>query len=319
MKNENIINKYNLGYIEEPHKMDNKKKLDIKTQIGSIKSDIQEQISHQKNILDGLNKSLESLSLIEEKLAKIPEEKKSIGSRTATGGLDEELFIIALINDNSLFRQKFLEYFDTKPSEKKAVKVKGSKKTDIGWVLNIQHKKTKVGQFGQIARHTVDYLLLQIPEFKKIERLLRGLCEIPLIDGVCDKKKGRIPLSVSENHNITEEMLNTLILLFKTHIKEILKIGFNGLDPLNIPDVLSCSYFKDGDRKKIIAWNVPYVMEYISTQPVSIKPSRTVIKIGECLTFQRKGGDRGKKSGNNFALKIVLSNIPVDKAFIYKF
>jgi hypothetical protein len=60
------------------------------------------------------------------------------------------------------------------------------------------------------------------------------------------------------------------------------------------------------------------VIAHLMKFSVEIKNSKTVIKISDGLTFQRKGGDGGKKQGNNFQFKFIPSSLPIDNAFIYK-
>jgi hypothetical protein len=60
------------------------------------------------------------------------------------------------------------------------------------------------------------------------------------------------------------------------------------------------------------------IIEHLLHGKVTIRKSQTVIEISNGLTFQRKGGDGGKKEANNFQFKFIPSILPYDKALIYK-
>ena len=52
---------------------------------------------------------------------------------------------------------------------------------------------------------------------------------------------------------------------------------------------------------------------------VKIRDKKTVIEISKGLTFQRKGGDGGKKAANQFQFKFVPSGLIMDdKCFIFE-
>jgi len=58
-------------------------------------------------------------------------------------------------------------------------------------------------------------------------------------------------------------------------------------------------------------WKTSDLIDYFSKQKCKIRKSGTVLELGPCLTFQRKGGDGGNISANQFQFKIVPTKIPV--------
>jgi len=240
----------------------------------------------------------------------------SIGSNTAKNGFKEEDYIVNLLNeDNKL--QKLLEEFTSKNITNNACKIKGNKKSDIVIsTINIQHKKTKNKQFGQIDRHYVDNLIYKIPELKGCEYMLKNLCEKPLdpITKLCDKKYN---IKKINNINYTDNEITNLIDLIEKNKLNIIHYAFCGYEKNFIPELFSISLFTKNIRKKIIFWKINDIIEHLMDSKVIIKNSQTVIQISDSLTFQRKGGDGGKKDANNFQFKFVPSNLPLDKALVY--
>ena len=53
------------------------------------------------------------------------------------------------------------------------------------------------------------------------------------------------------------------------------------------------------------------ILNYLETLDFNIKKSQTVIQLGDdnCISLQRKGGESGGKSGNNLAIKIIVSKL----------
>ena len=53
------------------------------------------------------------------------------------------------------------------------------------------------------------------------------------------------------------------------------------------------------------------ILNYLEILDFNIKKSQTVIQLGgdNCISLQRKGGESGKKSGNNLAIKITISKL----------
>ena len=53
------------------------------------------------------------------------------------------------------------------------------------------------------------------------------------------------------------------------------------------------------------------VIESLMQYDFSIRDSKTVVELGPSFTFQRKGGDGGRKSANDIQFKIVPSLLDV--------
>lgn len=239
------------------------------------------------------------------------------GSNTAINGFMEEDYLIDKLNKD-VNLQKLLAEFTGKKIINNASKIKGNKKSDI-IISNIciQHKKTKYKQFGQIDRHYVDNLIDKIPELDKCKYMLKNLCELPLnqTTQLCDKKYN---IKKINNNNYTENEIKNLIDLIKQNKKNIINYAFRGYEEKFIPELFSISLFTNNIREKIIFWKMNDVIDYILESDVKIKKSETVIELGNGFTFQRKGGDSGKKGGNNFQFKFIPSNLPLNKALVYK-
>lgn len=227
----------------------------------------------------------------------------STGSTTAKNGYKEEEFMVSYINKNEYSVIRKLGC----PSMKACVKP-GNTKTDIIWTYNIQHKKTKDGQFGQVCRHWLDYMHTKVPMSQSVLTYLRGMCELPL-----DKKNNKMcdrssPVVKLKRENYTERQLNSIILYFEKNKKRLLEMIFLGYDD-DKPKILSCTVFKKKKRHKLMMWEMNVLIEYFCTQICKIRKSGTVIEIGSCLTFQRKGGDNGKKQANQFQFKLIPTRI----------
>jgi hypothetical protein len=244
--------------------------------------------------------------------------KESIGSKTAKGGLNEQEFIKNLINSNVYFRKKINKKFKIKLTEDTHI-INGNSKTDIcSNGINIQVKRTKNKQFGQIDRHYVSNLIENIPKLKEIEYMLNGICELPIIDvngkKMCDKTKNIKKIS-SENYS--DEEIENFLNVFENNKKKILKYAFYGIIKDKKPEIYVCSVFSS-QREYIIIWKTSDIIDEILKNNVAIRKSKTVIEIGKCFTFQRKGGDGGKKCANNFQFKLIPTLISTKKALIFK-
>lgn len=110
----------------------------------------------------------------------ITKNENSKGRIIAQNGYNEEHFIKNTLNaDIKLL--KLLEQFTNETELNNAIIINNNSKTDILISnLNIQHKKTKINQFGQIHRGKVDTLINDIPELKNCQTMLKQLCELPI-------------------------------------------------------------------------------------------------------------------------------------------
>ena len=251
----------------------------------------------------------------------------SVGSLTAKNGFKEEEYIKDQLNNNIILMLKFQKFLDINIDLNKccAKVIKGNKKTDIRiGNINIQHKKTKLNEFGQVDRHYAGHLIEKIPELKECELMLKRLCELPIDDetGLCDENSNIVKL---DNINYSNEELNKLINIIETNKEKIIKFAFLGYEEEYKPDILSISLFDENDtpcckRQKIIFWKMNDVIDYLVKleNSVKIRDKKTVIEISKGLTFQRKGGDSGKKSANQFQIKFIPSGLPLDNALVFE-
>ena len=228
----------------------------------------------------------------------------SINSNTAKNGYNEEKFLVNILNtDIKLFNQ--FEKFINKKIINNAVLIKGNKKSDIN-ISNIfiQHKKTKINQFGQIDRHYIDNLIIRIPNISTCKNILQNLCN---------------KINKINNLYYSENEINNIINTIEENKKDILNYAFNGYEKEYVPNIYSISIFdKNNKRIKLIFWKINDIFDYLMKFFVSIRKSQTVIEISNGLTFQRKGGDNGKKQSNNFQFKFTPTLLPLDNAFVYE-
>lgn len=254
---------------------------------------------------------------IELKKTKREDKKESIGSNTAKNGLNEQEFIKNLINTDEILRKNVYEKF--KIDLKNAMVKTGTSKTDISCEnINIQVKKTKKSQFGQIDRHWINDLIEHIPKLKEIDYILKNMCELPtiIINGkkMCDKNAH---IKKINNNNYSDDEIYKLLENFENNKKEILKYAFFGTKVENIPDLYIVSVFSS-KRENIIIWKTTDIIDEILKKPVNIRPSGTVIEIGNCFTFQRKGGDNGKECANQFQFKFIPTALNIENTLVYK-
>mgnify|MGYP001215657290 CR=1 FL=1 len=231
-----------------------------------------------------------------------------MNKNTAIGGYKEEELICNDLNENIILTEQFKNF--TNNSELGFFsKIKGNFKSDISDSTNkcrIQVKKYKDKQFGQIDRHWIDSLILNIDELKNIEYILKNLCEIPLksCGTIVDKSKGRKLLNLK---NYSENELIDFINILNENKKPILEYVFKGTNINYQPNYICGVEYQKKFRKQIIIYNINDVIENLSKFDFSIKNSKSVISLNNCFTIQRKGGDCGKKSSNQIQFKLIFS------------
>ncbi len=239
-------------------------------------------------------------------------------SKIAKDGFNEELFIVDILNNNEELIEKLKIFINNEKIEKNAKLIKGNKKSDINISnINIQHKKTKLNQFGQVDRHYVEHLIEKIPELDCCKIMLKSLCELPInpITKLCDKE---FKIKKINTINYSKDEINNIIKIFNKNKKSILNYIFNGFEEVYKPNLFSVTIFnKQNERERIIFWKINDIIDYLMNFEVKIRKSRTVIEISNGLTFQRKGGDCGKKQSNNFQFKFIPTVLPIDKALVY--
>lgn len=246
-----------------------------------------------------------------------------INSETAKNGYKEERLVCFDLNNNKQLR----EYLDINKMVSKSFdscsKIKGTHKIDISSnnkILKAQVKKYKQSAFQQLDRHKVDNLINHIPELDNIKDMLKNLCEMPLQKNKThvNKKKGRILLSTD---NYSSEKLEEFINLLNKNIRKILEYAFYGIENEDKPDYLiGVEYIKGiNKRNKLLFFKISDIINYLEKEKFKIKKSNSVICIGDnYITLQRKGGDGGKKSGNDLAFKITVSKLNNVKHLEYK-
>jgi len=264
-------------------------------------------------------KCLEVIAL-KKRIEKLEQECKikSVKSNTAKAGYCEEELAAADFN-SSRIRKMIAEYTGNKLTGI-FHRVTGINKTDItnSAGYNIQVKKYKTGQFGQVDRRWVSGLIESIPTLSPIAYLLNGLCESPLLPcgKMIDKTKTRKLLS-TDNYSATE--LTYLIKVLNDNKKNILECIFLGNNPKYSPNILCGIEYIDNKRNNMTLYRMTDVIEYLAKQDFKITKSRSVISLGDCLTIQRKGGDGGKKSANNIQFKLVFSRLKIISGIVILF
>ena len=196
--------------------------------------------------------------------------QKRINASTAKRGYNEEHWLA-----------NYLEHGFYVSSDKKG-------KVDVtNGVVNIQVKKSKPGQFQQVARGTVDNLVLKIPE----------------LDQVSDKLKERCLYKKSFDASILETL--------NKNKQKIIEHAFLGYEKK--PDILCVTEWnkKDTLRNQVHFMPMKHVIDSLMDYEFKVRKSGTVIELGPSFTMQRKGGDGGRASANDIQFKIVPSLLDV--------
>ena len=187
-------------------------------------------------------------------------------------------------------------------------KVKGVFKSDItnNNGINIQVKKFKSNCFGQVDKRSVDSWINQIPALKPIESYLKDLCEHPI-----DYSTKRVVKPYTRKKLTTEcytsPELRTVIDVLNNNTESILNIIFIGNQWK--PKFLCGVEYKNKTRHRLICYKTARIIDYLKKCTFEIRKSGTVIQLGPCLSFQRKGGDTGKPSSNLLQMKLVFSKL----------
>lgn len=288
---------------------------DLKTK----NSELNDKIKNLKLEIDEKNILLEEKNfIIQEKINLIKEKDKYIiASKTARNGFKEEDLVIRDLNNTIDLKYNISKFCNTTINT--FVKKIGTSKTDItDNKINIQVKKFKINQFGQIDRHYLSYFFEKIPELNSIKYMLKGLCDLPLLDnGLCDKSKDVIKLN---NVNYQQDELDKLINELNKNKSKIIDYAFLGYDIKNKPNILlGIEYDKEKNRKRLICYKMEDVIKYLNTQTFKIRKSGTVIQLGDSFTLQRKGGDGSKKTANHLQFKLIFSKLKIDDKLVYNF
>jgi hypothetical protein len=235
---------------------------------------------------------------------------KQTPSQTAKGGYTAERNVVIKINEQ--YKQDiddFIGYDCGIFSQKKGkTKTDIESKNDSGRKTNLQVKKGQVGQFGQADRHPVSYLITKIPQLSEISNILKGLCECNVVNGKCNKTRIKI-----DNKSYTKPEIDNFIRLLNEHKEKIIRHALCGYDKNTEPSILCSVTHEKQTWKKIVFYKMNDIIEYLLTQKFKIRKLSTVVELGSSFTFQRKGGDNGKPSGNDLAFKLVCSKLDIPK------
>lgn len=241
--------------------------------------------------------------------------KYIVASKTAKNGFKEEDLVVNDLNNISEIKLNFSTFLN-KPLGCFSKNI-GTSKTDItDGKINIQVKKHKINQFGQIDRHYLSYFFEKIPELENHKKLLEGMCQLPILDnGMCDKTKEVIKLT---SNNYQQEELDNLIKDLNKHKIKVINYAFLGYEEMYKPNILlGVEYDKEKNRIKMIFYKMQDVIKYLATQEFKIRKSGTVIQLGNTFTMQRKGGDSGKKTANHLQFKLVFSKLKIANKLIH--
>ena len=245
-----------------------------------------------------------------------------INSETAKNGYKEEA-LVCIDLTNETIKTTFSEMLGDSYGDWE--QVSGTSKVDIqskivildqpiGY-LKAQVKKYKDGQFQQIDRHWVDALIKYIPELNEVAHMLKGLCERSLLSNGTHVDPNTSIKKLSRS-NYSQEELDKLVMELNKYKRQILNYAFLGTNTDTQPEYLIGVGYVAGKRTKITILKIKDVIDYLETLDFKISNKETVIKLGNdsILSFQRKGGDGGKKGSNQLQIKIVVSKI-VDKVY----
>ena len=233
------------------------------------------------------------------------------GSLTAKNGYKEEENVCEDLNTDMKLRFSMVSLlghnYDT------VQKIDGTSKVDVmsnDCSLKAQVKKYKKSQFGQLDRHWVSDFIKIHPTLCEIENMLTGLCEIPLLDNGThvDKTKSRIPLSIE---NYSNEQLDNFICVLNANKMDILKYAFYGGDPSRMPNYVIGVEYIGTKRNKIIVYRIDDIINYLVNFNFEITKRKTVVSLANCISFQRKGGDSGKKGSNQLQIKFTISSLGI--------
>lgn len=241
--------------------------------------------------------------------------KSIIASNTALNGYLEEEYVIYDLNNSLKFSfNSYLVKIYQMSYFNNFYRIPKNYKSDItNGLINIQVKRYKGKRFGQVDRHWISDLIINISDLLPIEKYLRGLCERPLkeCNKIIDRTKKITKLS---NNNYSQSELDEFINVLNQNKIKILNYVLLGNIPQYYPHFLCGVMYEKKERKKITIYKMEDVISYLSQYNFEIKASETVIKLGP-LSLQRKGGDRGKSTSNQLQTKLVFSDLNINDKF----
>ena len=233
--------------------------------------------------------------------------KLTIGCQIARGGYKEEELVVRDLSKSFMKNVIKCDYNECK-------RLGGRSKVDVvsnDMVFKAQVKKFKKGQFQQVDRHWVKDLIDVIPELENIAYILNEWCHIPLKKDsleYVDKSVGRKLLDITY---FKENELKLLLDSLNIHKRRILQYAFLGVNGYTEPDYLIGSEYINNIRSRICIWKIHDIIDFLEKENFEISHKKSVIKLGDAFSMQRKGGDGGRKSSNQLQMKIVLSNLNI--------
>ena len=260
--------------------------------------------TNKDNYQEIKNKELDEINNIEESLS-------LINSHTAKNGYNEEELVCNDLNTNINVRQLIIEISRT--TYETFLRINNNSKCDIqstNKLINVQVKKYKQNRFQHLDRHWVDNLIKNIPELKNIDYILKNLCEKPLLNNgfYVDTSHSIVKLCSS---NYSQSILDNFIDELNKNKQKILNFAFLGTNKNIQPDYMIGSEYVNNKRIKLIIFKIKDILIYLESLNFKITKRKTVIQLGDdsIISLQRKGGDNGKKSGNQLQFKIIISKL----------
>lgn len=228
---------------------------------------------------------------------------KHTGSSIAKSGFKEEELICKDLNENNNgLRDKLQDLTVACPDIFK--QLKGHSKVDVSnGGIKCQVKKYGGRGFGQVDRHYTSDVVKVIPGLKDIEGILISLCELPLCEEdnkKCDKSKTVVKLC---EEAYSEEQLKLFIETLNKNKKELLNYVFLGANDATTPEFIIGVQYIQNERKNITIYTISDIIDILICEDFKIRKSKTVFELGGSFTFQRKGGDNGRKSANQLQCK----------------
>jgi hypothetical protein len=231
-----------------------------------------------------------------------------IASQIAKGGYKEEELVAQDLCRIDIKRRMF-PFGDCK-------RVGGGSKTDVmsnDMLFRAQVKKYKKNQFQQVDRHWIENLIKYIPELDEISFILKQWCYVPLKQDSMDYIDKSIGRKLLDNTNFKDEELNRLLELFNIHKRSILTYAFLGTENEDyVPEYLVGSEYVNNKRARLCIWKIHDIISHLEASDFEISSRKSVIKLGDVFSIQRKGGDGGRRSSNQLQMKIILSKLNID-------
>jgi hypothetical protein len=294
----------------------------FKERITNMPDDInnKEIIAYAKNIIKDIQKEKniiekgKKVNLKKNVTEKTKNNLSYINSQTAKNGYKEEELICKDLN-NEHIRKELIPILGNDYDECECNSIKG-KKSDIlskNKIIKGQVKKYKKGRFQQFDRHWINNIVKYIPELKDTSQILKDLFEYPLLPNGTHVDKSK-PIKKLCNSNYSQEVIENFLDILNNNITKILEYAFLGTDLEFMPEYLFGVEYVNEKRNKIIVFKITNIIKYLEKLKFKVSKNKTCILLGEqgTISLQRKGGDKGKKGGNQLQFKIILSNL-IDK------